>query len=364
MRIIIPENKEQVELVQAMASRDKTKSIPAQEAFAAFIAKIANKVLPQLGSASLIYTDVPYDEFDAPSIPIDPYFGTRVNHVTVWSQSMAGGLPTSLQTGSSELKVATYTLDSAVSWLKTHAQKARLSVISMYINRMIQEVLIKQERNAWAVALRALAEASTNGNTHYIDATTADVLQLDDFNKMLTRNKRTNVSFDNGTPENPFSEGITDLFMSPEMTEQIRGFAYQPMNTRAGHTGSTQSNTAIPLPDATRENILKAGGEKEIYGITLHELNEFGVGQKYNILFGTFGPGSFTVASDEILVGVDIPGQGLLRPVAKNSDNGSTLTVIPDDQFYSSRSNKQGVYLTLEEARVCIDARVLGGVTV
>ena len=77
---------------------------------------------------------------------------------------MAGGLPTSTDVAAiQELKIGTYRLDSAVSFMKRYARRARLDVVSKGIERMAQEVLVKQERNAWAVVLRALAEASSKG---------------------------------------------------------------------------------------------------------------------------------------------------------------------------------------------------------
>ena len=71
-------------------------------------------------------------------------------------------MPSSHVEGMSELKIATYRLDSAVSFNKRYARKARLDVVSKAVERMAQEVLVKQERNAWAVIMKGLAEASTD----------------------------------------------------------------------------------------------------------------------------------------------------------------------------------------------------------
>ena len=74
---------------------------------------------------------------------------------------MAGGLPSSHVEGMKEVKIQTYRLDSAVSFNKRYARKARLDVVSKAIERMANEVLVKQERNAWAVLLKALIDAQT-----------------------------------------------------------------------------------------------------------------------------------------------------------------------------------------------------------
>ncbi|NBV99977.1 MAG: hypothetical protein EBR67_10850, partial [Proteobacteria bacterium] len=151
MKIKLKNTPEQVELVKAMGSRDTTVAREASEAFAAFIGPVISKVLMQAGTASAIYTDAPYDEDDNPSLPLDLWFDQNQDYVTVWSQSVAGGLPSSTVEGFSELKVSTYRLDSAVSFLKRYARRGRLDVISKAVERMSNEVLVKQERNAWAV---------------------------------------------------------------------------------------------------------------------------------------------------------------------------------------------------------------------
>jgi hypothetical protein len=369
MKLKLKNTPEQVELIKAIGSKDKTVSLEAQEAFAAFLGPVVQQVLNQAGTASLIYTDAPFDEDDSPSYPLDLYYQESDNHVTVWSQSMPGGLPSSHVEGMQELKIATYRLDSAVNLLKRYARRARLDVISKAIERMAQEVLVKQERNAWAVILKALGEASTGGNAHTIAATTENVFQLDDMNRLMTLNRRLNESFANGTPDSAFSNGVTDMYVSPEIVEQIRAFAYQPMNTRHGIV-TTEGASSVALPDSVREGIFRSAGMQEIYGVNIVELNEFGLSKKYNTLFAEFASGNiapdggaFATGGEELLVGVDNSKGAFIRPVAQLSESGDTFVAIPDDQWVS-RSEKVGWYGSLEEGRVCIDSRAIVGIVV
>lgn len=361
MRIEFKRTPQQVELVKAMGSKDKAKAAEAMQAFAAFISPVVQTVLNQAASSATVYKDLPYNEDDSPSIPLDLYYGTVDNYVTVWMQNIAGGLPSSQVTGLEELKVGEYNLTSAVHWLNKYARKARLDVIAQATNRLTQEILVKQERNAWAVIMKALAEATTNSLAHVITATTAGRLQLDDFNRLMTRQRRIYTSFTNtGTPAGNIAK-ITDMFLSPEMMEQIRGFAYQPMNTTA--VPNTDESTAVPLPDGVRERIFQNAGTPEIYGVGLTELLELGTSRKYNTLFDGFYSGSFAPTTQEILVAIDSRrADAILRPVATN-ENGGNITVQPDDQWVA-RSDKSGLWCTVSEGRCCIDARVLTGIIV
>ncbi len=367
MKLKLKNTPEQVELIKAMASKNATTSREAQEAFAAFLGPVIQKVLNQAGTASAIYTDAAYDEDDSPSYPLDLYYDEADNFVTVWSQSIAGGLPTSHVEGMKELKISTYRLDSAVSFLKKYARRGRLDVVSKAVERMAQEVLVKQERNAWAVILKALGEATTKGNKHTVASNTANTFQVDDLNKLMTRMKRINESFANGTPDFAYSQGITDLYVSPEIKEQIRAFAYQPMNTRNGAANSAGN---VALPDNVREEIFRAAGTQEIYGVNIVELNELGDAKKYNTLFGEFdtagiahGGGNFNTSTDQILVGIDNSRGAFIRPVAQQAESGGQFVSLPDDQF-SMRSDKVAFYGFLEEGRVCIDSRAVVGIIV
>lgn len=363
MRIKLKNTPEQVELVRALGSKNKLTSLEAQEAIASFIAPVAREVLEKAGLANLIYTSDTYNEDDQPSIPLDLFYNEGVDYVQVWQQNMAGGMPTSQTYGVDEMLVATYRLDSAVSMLKKYARKARLDVVSKTISKMLNEVLVKQERNQWSIVLKALAEAVTGGNSHIIAATTTNVFQVDDLNRAFTLIRRINQAFDGGTPSNWNTKGLTDLFVSPEIMQEVRSFAYQPMNTRA--FPNSDESTVIPLPDAVRQQIFDNAGANEIYGVMLHEVLEFGVAKVYSNLFNSFytNTPTFTVASDEILLGVDKGREACLKLVAQNADSGDTFTAVPDDQFLT-RSDKIGFYGSVEQGNVVIDARCLCGIIV
>ena len=346
MKLKLKNTPEQVELIKAMASRESTVAKEAQEAFAAFIGPVVNKVLMEAATSSAVYTDLAYDEDDSPSIPLDLFQGEGEGLVSVWSQNVAGGLPTSTVEGLSELKVSTYRLDSAVSFLKRYARRGRLDVASKAIERMTNEVLIKQERNAWAVVLKALADS---GNTVPQGGST-ETFTLAKLNTLVKNVKRLNTSYAGGTTNSSY--GLTDIFVSPETMSDIRAFAYNPV----GAASSTD------LPAGVREEIYRGGGTQEIYGISIHELVELGANQKYTKLFNEFYGGTFA-NGDDVIVGLDLTKDAFVRPIARNADSGSTFTAMPDDQFVA-RSEKIGFYGSLEEGRVCIDSRAVAGISI
>lgn len=366
LKINFKNNPEQVELIKAIGSKNRTESMQAMEALADFISPVANRVLSLAGSANVLYETTPYNEDDNPSIPLDLFWNEKVGYITCWQQTIAGGLPSSQTYGMEELKVATWRIDSAMSVAKKYARRARLDVIAKSITKMLNEVLVKSELNGWAVVLKAVAEASHNALSHVIAATTANVFQLDDLNRLLTRTDRINTAFNGGTPADFTASMITDLFVSPEVMEQVRGFAYQPMNTRSVSNGSNWA-TAVPLTDSMRESVYNNVGMSEIFGVTLHKLLEFGDNTRYNNLFGNFytaAGGSFTSATDTVIIGFDgSRREGLQKVLAQNAESGAAFVPVADDQFVT-RQDKVGMYGSQEQGNVCIDSRILTAITI
>ena len=255
------------------------------------------------------------------------------------------------------MKVSTYRLDSAVSFLKRYARRGRLDVVSKAIERMSNEVLVKQERNAWAVVLKALADSSNVLNTDEASPT----FSLDVLNRLMTQVKRINRSYAGGSTTDAY--GLTDIFVSPEVKEDIRSFAYQPVSITTTANALPTSNVLTNLPEGVREDIYRNAGTQEIYGVSIHDLIELGPNQKYQSLFKEFYAGNFTVSSDELIVGLDLSKDAFVRPVARQAESGGTFTALPDDQFLS-RADKIGFYGFLEEGRACIDSRAVHGVVI
>ena len=159
MKITLKRTDEQVELVKAMGSRNRETAYAAQIALAEFIGPVLAEVINNAPTLSNLFTPLQYNADDNPSIPLDLYYDVfDEDYIRVYSQSVAGGLPTNyVQPTASELKFATYHLDSAVSFDRKYASRSRLDVIGKTFTRVAQEVLLKQERTYSNLVMTALA---------------------------------------------------------------------------------------------------------------------------------------------------------------------------------------------------------------
>lgn len=359
MKITLKRTEEQVELVKAMASRNRDVAYEAQQALAEFIGPVLSEVINQAPTLSNLFTSFQFNEMDSPSIPLDLYYDvTAPDYVKVYSTTVPGGLPTNTVTPTvSEMKFNTYRLDSAVDFDKRYAAKSRMDVIGKTFTRIAQEILLRQEDTSANLILGSLADAQTNGQDHLIAANGANLI-LDDFNKLLTLAKRINTAWTGSAPEGGRSKGVTDLIMSPEAVEGLRAMAYNPINTDPG----PGAGDAIPATDEMRNAIYNNGGIPEFYGINIMEINELGttggVAQKFLATWNALS----TRSDNDLVIGLDRSRESLFRAIALDAESGSELSLLADDQ-YSVRQQKIGYYGSMEEGRMVLDNRVLTGIT-
>ena len=367
MKITLKRTPEQVELIKAMASKNRAVAYEAQVALAEFIGPVLAEVINNAPSLSNLFTTLQFNADDNPSIPLDLYYDiSDEDYIQVYSQSVAGGLPQNqVLPTASEMKIATYSLDSALSFDRRYAAKSRMDVVSKTFTRMAQEILLKQEKTSANLILTALDGAKTNNKQHILTAGTNGRFLLDDLNRLFTLAKRINTSFSNGTPTNRASRGITDLLVSPELVQELRAMAYNPINTKGSPAGGSPTD-GIAAPESMRTDIYNSAGIPEFYGVSIMEMNELGAGQKFNTVFNgvkATGPNTYTfdAAVQEIIIGIDRSRESLIRAVATDADSGSEFTLTADDQ-YSIRQNKIGYFGSLEEGRMVLDNRALVGV--
>ena len=359
MNITLKRTEEQVELVKAMASRNRETAYEAQQALAEFIGPVLAEVVNQAPTLSNLFTNFSFNDMDSPSIPLDLYYDvTAPDYVKVYSTSVPGGLPTNTVTPTaSEMKFTTYRLDSAVDFDKRYAAKSRLDVVGKSFTRIAQEILLRQEATSANLIMGALAAAETNGAAHTIEANGSDLI-LDDFNRLLTKAKRINTAWTGGTPEGRI-KGVTDLIMSPEAVQGLRAMAYNPINTVSKVDGTAPADTGpIAATDEMRNAIYQNAGIPEFYGISIMEINELGKDQKFTKVWNGIASNNDV----DLVIGLDRSRESLFRAVALDSETGAEFSLLADDQ-YSVRQQKIGYYGSLEEGRMILDDRVLTGIT-
>jgi len=374
---------EQQSIVRELASNNRTESLAAQEAIAAAVNRPLLQIIEQAPVFANWFQLYSVGPNEAPKLPLSLFFDIKQrDYLHVFTQSMAGGMATNFVQGISDMYVSTYPYQGGASLDKSFIRSSNLQAVAQTLERLAQEVLILQNRNATNIIMASLAAARIDGNSsntavsnlEVIRARTAGVFGLQEFNDMKTKYRRVVASWVGGTPLG-IKASLTDLAVSPEIMGQIRAISFQPQNTRAGSIGANEtSNTSIGAPESVREEIWKGGGLTSFFDTDLHEYNELGVGQSYNTVFDTYaaatsyadvtGAGSavFNGATEEILVGANQSMFDLVK-VRQMPDEGSEWTVAADDS-YTTKSGKVGWYGKEQAGYTSLDGRAKLGLVV
>jgi len=369
IKLNINKDAEQVKNLTALmklVAKDGVAGAQAREAVAAFVGPVITQVLQQFATHRAFYTQANYTFGEVPTIPLDNFTGNAEGLIEVWAAPTKGGLATNHITDGDEFRMLTFPYDSALSMSKKNAEGGRFELLTSGMERMAQELMVKEQYQAWNTILRSLGAARTAGSPHLISATTAGVFQLDDINRLKTKASRLRNSWLGGTPESRVGSGFTHLVVGPEVVEQIRGWLYNPQNTRAG-TLATSGATAIPLPDQIRMSVFNESGLLSIPGVgNFVQLNEMGVAQAYNKVFDsgyTSGAGEppFDAYVNELILAVDLSVDAGVQLTASDSERTSEVRVQEDDQF-SKRSGKVGWFSETETGFGWVDNRSLLGV--
>lgn len=373
LRIKSPEDEAKLgKLLVDTASTVREVAEHARETLGSIYSSSLSRVLEPTAIANRIFDDtIKYGGSNIPEIPIDTYFGIGEGAFDLWSTAYPGGLQYNEISGGEVFRFRPYRIDSAVAWNLDYAREARLDVVNKAMQRMLKEVLVKSQYQAFSVLAQALGSARTNGRGHVIpsfskETNSAKKFQIEDVNRLKVLLKRLNMSWANGTTLD--GGGLTDLFLSPEMMADVRRMAYNPQNTTA--VPDTQESTVLGLPDGIRERIFRDPNVTSIWDINLNEMTELGVGGPYNLLFNKYyttngtNPAAPTWApsTDEIIIGIDA-NMGAFARAVQTDGKGNTFQMEVDDQHFR-RSNKAGYFGFLQESWLVGNSRAIAGILV
>jgi hypothetical protein len=368
--ITLKNDNEQVELIKALASKDPAKAMQARMAFAAAVGPLIQQVINFAPGFANMYTRLSFNENQSPEIDLAQYYDIKqMEFLKIWSQRIAGGLPSNELPGSEVLKFTTYRLESALSVLVKFAKQGRIDSVQQGLNFLAQNFLVKKDQDAAFVALTALAQSETNDGLndrkHVIRTNTANNIVLADFLALGTLSSRILSSWNGGSAIGTMGNGITDMVFSAEGIEKLKSISFNPVNT-------VGTLTNIPAHEDLRKQLFEGGGAMSFYNVAIQQNNLLGVGREYNTLFdvaaastlypgyGNSGTAVFDGATEEIAFGVNLAAPGLFQPIVTDGDTGSEVTMAPDDQ-YVSRQKKIGFTAEVEQGFIQTDARTTVG---
>ena len=210
--------------------------------------------------------------------------------------------------------VPTYDVGAAISWLLKYAKYARWNIIQKALEVFEMEFVKKDNDDGW----HTLLAAALDRNIVVYDSDAA----AGNFTKRLVSLMKLTMRRNAGGNSSSLNRGkLTDLYLSPEGLEDIR-------------------NWGVDLIDEiTRREIFTAedGAINRIFGVNLHDIDELGEGQEYQLWFTNTLGGSLQGSDLELVIGLDLQSNdSFFHPTV------GQLEVFEDPMLH--RERRAGVY--------------------
>ena len=305
---------EQIALLRATASDDRDEAMVAQLALAAALAEPLRQGIFDEDNLGGIYNRMTLAPGAQANFQLDfvkP--GEEDINFTAVTLPKQGRIPERHVEGD-ELWVPTFKIYNSIDWSLDYARDARFDIVGRALDVYRQGFTRKINEDGWHTLLAAADARGLVVND--------PIAQNGQFTKELISKMKTAMTRNAGG--NGQAGKLTDVYLSMEAVEDIRAWDI----------------TEVDM--FTRRDILQSAGENlmTIYGVALHPMTEYGVGQEYQLyLTGVLGRAVTAVdAGDaEFAVGLDLStNDSFVMPIRQE------LQTFPDPQLH--RSQRAGLY--------------------
>jgi len=228
-----------------------------------------------------IFERIPLAPGATPEFPLDFIApGTEKNYVA-YTIPNHGYIPERHIEGD-YVMVPTYDVGSSIDWLLKYARDARWDIVSRAMQVLEASFVKKINDDAW----HTLLSAGVDRNIVVYDSAAS----AGQFTKRLVSLMKTVMRRNGGGNSTSINRGkLTDLYVSPEAMEDIRDWGVDQVD------------------EITRREIYVAedGSVNRIFSVNLHDLDELGEDQEYQLYFSNTLSGSLASGDVELVVGLD-----------------------------------------------------------
>ena len=224
--------------------------------------------------------------------------------------------------------VPTYDIGASIDWNLKYARDARWDIVGRAMEVFEASFVKKWNDDGWHTLITAAADR----NIVVLDSDAA----TGQFTKRLVSLMKVVARRNGGGNSASNNRGLlTDLYVSPEAMEDIRNWNVDQVD------------------ELTRREIFVSNGDNalnRIFGVNLHDLDELGEGQEYQLFYDNELSGSLPAGDVELVVGLDLRRRdSFVMPVVED------MSVFEDDTLH--RQRRAGVYGWAEQGFAALDNR-------
>lgn len=223
--------------------------------------------------------------------------------------------------------VPTYDIGASIDYLLKYARDARWDVVGRAMEVMEAQFVKKMNDDGW----HTLLAAGVDRNIVVYDSDAA----AGQFTKRLVSLMKTVMRRNGGGNSTSNNRGmLTDLYVSPEAMEDIRNWGVDQVD------------------EVTRREIYTAadGSINRIFGVNLHDLDELGEDQEYQLFYDDVLGASLPGGDTELVVGLDLRKRdSFIMPIREQ------VQIFEDDTLH--RQKRAGFYGWAEQGFAVLDNR-------
>lgn len=229
---------------------------------------------------SVLYTAVEFEYGVSVEFPLDLLAPGTEQNFKAYVIPRTGALPEK-SVESDYVMVPTFEVGHFIDFSMRYLKETRWDILGRVLQILEAGFIRKFNTDAWRTALVA---AKNRNLLVYDDAATAGL-----FTKRLVTLMKDYMRRNAGGNSTSTNRGkLTDIFVSPEASSDMMSW------------------NLSEIPDAIRTKIMIEGRLKQIDDVTIHDIDELGVGQEFeNYLANTLGL-SHTNSKVEFVVGADV----------------------------------------------------------
>lgn len=320
---------EQIQLLKATASDNMDEALAAQRALAAALTEPLRQGIFDEDNLGGIYSRMVLAPGAQANFQLDfvkP--GEEDINFTAITLPKQGRVPERHVEGD-ELWVPTFRITNAIDWSLRYARDARFDIVSRALDVYKMGYTRKINEDGWHTLLAAADSRGLVVND--------PVAQNGQFTKELISKMMTAMTRNAGG--NGQAGKLTDVYLSMEAVEDIRAW------------------DITEVDDVTRREILQSAGSNlmTLYGVRLHAMTEYGVGQEYQLYLTTVLGRAVTAVDPgdaEFAVGLDLStNDSFVQPIREE------LQTFEDPALH--RQQRAGFYGWMEHGYAVLDNRRL-----
>jgi hypothetical protein len=230
--------------------------------------------------------------------------------------------------------VPTYDIGASIDWNLKYARDARWDIIGRAMEVFQAQFVKKLNDDGW----HTLLAAAVDRNIVVVDSDS----NPGQFTKRVVSLMKTVVRRNGGGNSTSNNRGkLTDLYVSPEAIEDIRNWNVDQVD------------------EVTRRDIFLSedGTLSRIFGVNLHDIDELGEGQEYQLYATSQLSVTMPTNRVELMVGIDQSKRDcFVMPIREQ------VQVFEDDTLH--RQKRGGVYGWAEQGFAALDSRriILGAI--